>query len=242
MSMSTPTKRRKTEGYKGSQQPVGSLDFFFKKTHEDHGVSTVKDGQNHRKTTDEPSKLDECEDKPPLTDEELARKLQKEWDKEGNGDGELRDKWGNGPTPQKSYGIKVFSSSDQGSEVHVAADRLKTDCDTQNHTPIAKDALPKTTLSLQSTAQTEDTVSSTVPFDENPLTFDPAKYLPDLQKYWSTLGGKASYGILTRCFVLVNSTQSRIKIVDTLVNFLRIMIEGDPESLLPAVKQSMPMT
>jgi len=33
----------------------------------------------------------------------------------------------------------------------------------------------------------------------------------------------------------VNSTTSRIKIVDTLVNFLRIIIEGSPTSLLPAV-------
>ncbi|KAK5240405.1 hypothetical protein LTR16_010679, partial [Cryomyces antarcticus] len=30
-------------------------------------------------------------------------------------------------------------------------------------------------------------------------------------------------------------TQSRIKIVDTLVNLLRVIIEGDPDSLLPAV-------
>lgn len=35
--------------------------------------------------------------------------------------------------------------------------------------------------------------------------------------------------------MLVNSTQSRIKIVDTLVNLLRTIIEGDPDSLLPTV-------
>jgi DNA ligase-1 len=40
---------------------------------------------------------------------------------------------------------------------------------------------------------------------------------------------------LTRCFILINSTTSRIKIVDTLVNLLRTIIEGDPSSLLPAV-------
>jgi DNA ligase-1 len=67
------------------------------------------------------------------------------------------------------------------------------------------------------------------------LTFDPAKYIPQLQESWASEGGAASYSLLTRCFVLVNSTQSRIKIVDTLVNCIRLLIEADPSSLLPAV-------
>lgn len=67
------------------------------------------------------------------------------------------------------------------------------------------------------------------------MTFDPSRYLPDLKNCWAAHSGEASYSLLTRCFILVNSTQSRIKIVDTLVNFLRTIIEGDPESLLPAV-------
>ena len=37
--------------------------------------------------------------------------------------------------------------------------------------------------------------------------------------------------------MLVNSTQSRIKIVDTLVNLLRVIIEADPKSLLPTVRK-----
>ncbi|KAK8034265.1 DNA ligase I [Apiospora rasikravindrae] len=48
-------------------------------------------------------------------------------------------------------------------------------------------------------------------------------------------GGDASYALLTRCFILINGTTSRIKIVDTLVNCLRVIIEADPSSLLPAV-------
>lgn len=44
-----------------------------------------------------------------------------------------------------------------------------------------------------------------------------------------------SDALLTRCFVLVSGTSSRIKIVDTLVNCLRVIIEADPDSLLPAV-------
>ena len=49
--------------------------------------------------------------------------------------------------------------------------------------------------------------------------------------------GGATYALLTRCFVLVSGTTSRIKIVDTLVNCLRLLIEGDPDSLLPAVSR-----
>jgi DNA ligase-1 len=57
-----------------------------------------------------------------------------------------------------------------------------------------------------------------------------------LKKQWAQQeGGHITYALLTQGFILINSTQSRIKIVDTLVNLLRTIIEGDPESLLPAV-------
>ncbi|KAI9823284.1 MAG: hypothetical protein M1832_002508 [Thelocarpon impressellum] len=91
------------------------------------------------------------------------------------------------------------------------------------------------TLALQSGASPEDTLSSTVPLDEGPLTFEPSRYIQNFQQHWKADGGSASYALLTRCFVLVNRTQSRIKIVDTLVNFLRLIIEADPDSLLPSV-------
>jgi DNA ligase-1 len=81
----------------------------------------------------------------------------------------------------------------------------------------------------------EDSIAATLPFDENPLTFTPSKYIPDLQNHWASDQGHVSYALLTRCFVLVNATSSRIKIVDTLVNMLRTIIESDSDSLLPAV-------
>ena len=81
-----------------------------------------------------------------------------------------------------------------------------------------------------------DMVSETIPFDESPLVFDPSKYIPQLKESWANDGGDASYALLTRCFVLVNGTQSRIKIVDALVNCIRLLIEADPESLLPMVR------
>ncbi|KAF4589281.1 hypothetical protein GQ602_003170 [Ophiocordyceps camponoti-floridani] len=81
----------------------------------------------------------------------------------------------------------------------------------------------------------EDVVNSSIPLDEPPLNFDPSDYVPRLKECWASEGGNASYGLLTRSFVLVSATTSRIKIVDTLVNCLRLLIEGDPSSLLPAV-------
>ena len=93
----------------------------------------------------------------------------------------------------------------------------------------------KGTLSLQSVASSVDSVSESIPFDQSPLTFDPGDYVPALKAHWEKDDGNASYALLTRCFVLINGTASRIKIVDTLVNCLRVLIEADPGSLLPAV-------
>ena len=104
----------------------------------------------------------------------------------------------------------------------------------------------KGTLSLQSTTTSKDTLTESIPLDESPLTFDPAQYIPQLKQHWASEGegegegGSATYALLTRCFVLVSGTTSRIKIVDTLVNCLRLLIEGDPDSLLPAVSQGRP--
>ena len=88
---------------------------------------------------------------------------------------------------------------------------------------------------MQSATATEDTITSTVNLDQSPLSFDPSQYITDLKEQWNQEGGRATYAILTHCFVLVNQTQSRIKIVDNLVNLLRVLIEADPASLLPAV-------
>lgn len=93
----------------------------------------------------------------------------------------------------------------------------------------------KNVLSLQSMAEAEETASATIPLDESPLTFEPSKYMPALKKAWATEGGDASYALLTRCFVIVGGTTKRIKTVDSLVNCVRLLIEADPSSLLPAV-------
>ncbi|KAK4695297.1 DNA ligase 1, partial [Lecanoromycetidae sp. Uapishka_2] len=195
--MSTPSKRRKTNNHQSSPQTVRSLDFFFGK-----------------------QKSGSVPGKPVSSDEELARKLQAEWDEQDR-------------APQSNH--------DHASKAEGAEESLPeiVDCGGREDGPKSEDTQAalrmKDTLGLQSAASAEDVISSNIPFDENPLTFDPSTYIPDLKRHWATEGGNASYGLLTRCFVLVNSTQSRIKIVDTLVNFLRTIIEGDPDSLLPAV-------
>ncbi|KAK3168097.1 hypothetical protein OEA41_004543 [Lepraria neglecta] len=239
--MSTPTKRRKTNNHQPSPQTVGSLDFFFNKQ-KDQKLKQVAEDASVQDNADLGSQEEKSKDVSTqhLTDEELARKLQAEWDQQDRGvgsagtetrddpdfgfqmnskdhatdDGELRNHQGSPFKPENGTGGKEEAVNSQG--LKGASNK-------------------KDTLALRSAASAEDAISSSIPFDENPTTFDPSKYIPDLQKHWATEGGNASYGLLTRCFVLVNSTQSRIKIVDTLVNFLRTLIEGDPESLLPAV-------
>ncbi|KAL9129628.1 MAG: hypothetical protein Q9175_007248 [Cornicularia normoerica] len=239
--MSTPSKRRKTNNHQSPPQTVGSLDFFFSK----------QKGEKAPKKTDETASSQDLSnghlgsqeggsndvDGQTLTDEDYARKLQAEW--------EEQDKVLGAPLPMPTEEPKDVNATKDDESIqkanstsnHQTSSSQRQDV-APDHAPIppsANGAQKKDTLSLQSATSAEDAISSTVPFDENPLTFDPSKYIPDLNKHWETEGGHASYGLLTRCFVLVNSTQSRIKIVDTLVNFLRTIIEGDPESLLPAV-------
>ncbi|KAL2166364.1 hypothetical protein VTG60DRAFT_2897 [Thermothelomyces hinnuleus] len=220
--MSSPAKKRKLNS-SGKQNPVPAkgLEYFFSKqkqagtssnnTSKQQGAVAVEPGQNYEG---------------PLTDEELARKLQAEWDAEVTGNSNRST-----PRPQQD-----------GDGV----DARESNCSIQGAPPPQESTLGKSpapgqpikgnnTLSLSSAAATEDQIASSLPLDESPLLFEPAKYIPQLQASWAAEGGDATYALLTRCFVLVNGTQSRIKIVDTLVNCLRLLIEGDPASLLPAV-------
>jgi DNA ligase-1 len=203
--MVSPTKKRKLNGSsEASPKPARNLDFFFRKqTQEPRAQASNNEGH---KTTSPGAE-------PVLTDEQLARKLQAEWDQDLANGGVIDQKPETGQAAELS-GLPVGPALQP---------------DTQE---VSKS---KTTLSLQASGSAEDTITSNIPFDESPVTFQPAKYIAALQDVWGTEGGSATYALLTRCFVLVNSTQSRIKIVDTLVNLLRVIIEGDPSSLLPAV-------
>ncbi|CAL3971858.1 unnamed protein product [Diplocarpon coronariae] len=241
--MAPPTKKRKVNNdSKSSPATSRNLDFFFGKQKEAIEIPKV---QNTETTTEEAS------DPSTLTDEQLARKLQAEWDHEEALNRQI-------PNLQNPTDPVVGVESLGGSNIEGSADcehgslnrstveqvdGAKSDLEDVSledqsrgknthslHVPTRKN-----TLSLQSAGLSDDTICSNIPFDESPLMFNPAKYVTELQGHWAAETGDASYALLTRCFVLVNSTQSRIKIVDTLVNLLRVIIEGDPSSLLPTV-------
>lgn len=217
--MESPAKKRKKNDSKASPIASRGLDYFFAKQSargekQNGAVDLPTKARNHTPAQDEA-----------LTDEQLARKLQAEWD-HGH---EQRD-----PNTRKSTSEVSDTNREESLKVEDQDHPLE-DQDQHLNNDATLSTSSKDVLSLQSTGSAEDAISLTVPFDESPLTFDPFKYVQELQAHWAKEGGDASYALLTRCFVLVNSTQSRIKIVDTLVNCLRTIIVGDPDSLLPAV-------
>ncbi|KAF7508572.1 hypothetical protein GJ744_009121 [Endocarpon pusillum] len=224
--MESPAKRRKKNGSKASPLPVKSLDFFFAKQNakargqDTKTTKTAVDGGNGQAEEKSAGGMNMHHD-----DEQFARQLQQAWDNEHE------EKTQADPAQEPNQDQAFFD--DGGQSLKDDAIKLREQSkDTAGH--VHGNGAP-TVLSLQSAGSAEDTVTLTVPFDQSPLTFDPQDYVTELRSYWASEGGNASYSLLTRCFILINSTQSRIKIVDTLVNCLRTIIEGDPESLLPAV-------
>ncbi|KAF2263485.1 ATP-dependent DNA ligase [Lojkania enalia] len=224
--MSSPVKRRKKNDYNGTSQPVRSLDYFFakQKANTTRAVAEAKQSANASLLKEEKSSV---QDTRSLTDEEFARKLQDEWNKERR----KQDAGSSNDCFHEDHKTSAGGVATNKSELPIKLDSATPPLER----PQSTFPKQKHTLSLQSTAAEEDTACASVPFDESSLEFEPSKYIPDLQNQWASDGGHATYALLTRCFMLVNSTTSRIKIVDTLVNFLRAIIEGDPESLLPAV-------
>lgn len=218
--MPSPAKKRKlNDTSKTSVTPSKGLEYFFN-----------KQKQNNSDTGHQVPVETEVGSTDTLTDEELARKLQEEWDQEA------RDEAQNGNEKDEKFAGDLAESSSQSDSTGKQDGRAPVP--TTGPIPAVeqtdKGGLKKT-LTLQSSSISEDSINATVPLDESPLNFDPSKYISQLQQSWSSEAGDASYALLTRCFVLVSSTTSRIKTVDTLVNCLRLLIEGDPSSLLPAV-------
>ena len=226
--MESPAKKRKKNDPKPSPLTTRSLDFFFGKQNEQAKTTTIKDEANVQvlETRGKPNEG--------FTDEELARQLQEQWAQEDL----INSSDGKRNTTSVQHAHTETISNGHSNTQHSPED-IRTGSQTSQgvaDSEITESKVMKSgVLGLQSTASAEDTITLTIPFDQSPLTFSPSDYLPELQKHWAVEGGHASYALLTRCFVLINSTQSRIKIVDTLVNCLRVLIEGDPGSLLPAV-------
>ncbi|RSM12877.1 hypothetical protein CEP52_002174 [Fusarium oligoseptatum] len=219
--MPSPTKKRKLNNGTQSSVPARGLEYFFSKQRQNGSASNKNpEAQNKDEATSDTQEN--------LTDEELARKLQAEWDQEVANERQA-NQTGTRSTPSEQNGEKSRDESPAASELKPPK-ALPT-----MPKPSASGDPKKPTLGLQSAGMAEDTISTSIPLDESPLTFEPSKYIPQLKEHWASEGGNASYALLTRCFVLISGTTSRIKIVDTLVNCLRVLIEGDPTSLLPAV-------
>jgi DNA ligase-1 len=239
--MSLPTKRRK----KNDGQPARGLDYFFGK--QAQASNPPKDESQNTAIKAEPRQDDP--DHHVLSDEALARKLQAEWDEQDreaaapapSSSKSTVTAAAPAPSPSKSTVTAAATEGDSSSSLLPEHAKQETHIKEETPAPIAAPINPfaafgkKNTLSLQSATADDDTITYDIPFDQSPLTFDPQTYIPDLKQQWATDNGHATYALLTHCFVMINSTQSRIKIVDTLVNTLRVIIEGDPQSLLPAV-------
>ncbi|KAK3317608.1 hypothetical protein B0T19DRAFT_294798 [Cercophora scortea] len=230
--MASPAKKRKLNSSSKTPAPARGLEYFFSKQRQSAASTASPSDQSSQASTshsgkDEQGMGGEKEGAGALlSDEELARKLQAEWDAEERS------------MPQQRHNEDNSVPAHVDCPTPAAPDRLPTETlqPMQPLVPLPKPDIKKAnTLSLSSAAATEDQASASIPLDESPLTFDPSKYIPQLRESWATEGGDASYALLTRCFVLVSGTQSRIKIVDTLVNCVRLLIQGDPSSLLPAV-------
>ena len=224
MGSGTPAKKRKLNDTK-TPAPGRSLDYFFGKQKLNDSIQPSFGLEDN---------VQEGGKGPQLSDEQLARKLQAEWNQEDaqepkqNPDNYIADEkliLTNGEASKSTSPEKHVSKLEEGLPSEVKPPQFSFQPRSDN------------TLSLQSAGSAEDITFSNIPFDASPLTFDPSKYTTELQGHWAAEGGDASYAILTRCFVLVNSTQSRIKIVDTLVKLLRVIIEADPKSLLPTVRK-----
>jgi DNA ligase 1 len=225
----SPAKRRKKNSTQQSPFPTRSLDYFF-------GKQASQKGRSEAKTVENGTTMQSDSQAHLESDEEFARKLQQQWEEEDRIATQRQqqpDPIAEAASPQngKPEVEDTHDSRDEFEALESSVPNTSTK-DAQDSKDIVTG---KDVLGLKSTASAEDTVTLSIAFDQSPLTFKPSDYIPELRKHWAKEGGDASYALLTRCFVLVNSTQSRIKIVDTLVNCLRLLIEADPESLLPAV-------
>ena len=211
--MASPARKRRSEGGQTARSSTRTIESFFK------GQATKRDDKAGEKshpgvnTHSEIEKQTVSENVPELlSDEALARKLQAEWDQEDSNVAEPSHSTSNALSP-------LIVGDKNGSHIEQPNSAGKED----------------TVLSLQPSSDAQEVSSMNIPFDQSPLIFDPGPYAENLENSRAVEGRDATYALLTRTFVLVNGTSSRIKIIDTLVNFLRTLIEGDPSSVLPSV-------
>lgn len=228
--MASPSKRRRKNTPTTPQQSR-NLDFYFRRQRQ------APPKPNSKAASEGP------------TGEEYARKLTEEWAREdvaavgvpegsriGVGGKKRRRSSSPAVTALELNGVELPVMDWGKTKGEGDVERVKTPegtvAEQDKQTILAIPPTPKKTTVTLEAALERDALIEDMPFDKDPLSFDPDLYKGIVSK-WPA--GKAPYALLTKAFVLVNSTRSRIKIVGTLVNLIRTLIRLDPESLLAAV-------
>ncbi|KAK8046920.1 DNA ligase [Apiospora saccharicola] len=171
--MPSPAKKRKLNNDgKQPSTPSRGLEYFFSKQKQNGAVQ-------QQSSTDQADGAEDAKPDHELTDEELARKLQAQWDQEdAQRAREAADTTNQGIAPAKSESPETSAT---------AAKRTTESAKPCEVAPVdAFNRDQKGTLSLLSLAASVDTVSESIPFDESPLDFEPAKYVHLLQDHWSS--------------------------------------------------------
>ena len=236
----SPAKRRKLDA-----TPVKKgVDFFFKQQIEkkiqspklngdDSGLFVKEDGENdwesqRRKQEDEDERLarelQQMYGRQEAEDEEFARQLAKDY--QGTEQATNRETDTNTIIDDDVYGEPLPQTPKIPPESPFKAIKSETSTNNSPQPPLTK------TLALDNPTTTSLEEIYAIPLDKDPLTFDPATDAV-CAKSWSP--GRTPYAFLTHAFILINSTRSRIKIQDCLVNCLRVVIHHDPSSLLQLV-------
>lgn len=103
--------------------------------------------------------------------------------------------------------------------------------------PVSAPALPPAETSARG-PEVLDLALEAIPLEEDVFLFDPVRDVDT--SAWPQFGPDderkaAPFGLLSRAFVLLSSTRSRLKIVTVLTNVLRVLLTHDPTAVLPAV-------
>ena len=223
----SPSKKRKIE------TPVKKgVDFFFKKQLERNQPPAFKEVNGHREKMYVLSDDEELRRKQEEEDEKLAKELQDLEGRMGLDDEEFARRLARDYDQlDKENGTK-HSTSPKPEDDDVYGEQLQSKPKSE---PVVSDSVstaapPTSILETEMTTPLEEIYS--IPLDKDPLAFDPATDA-SCASTWSVQ--KTPYAFLTHSFILINSTRSRLKITDYLVNTLRVIIHHDPSSLLPLV-------
>jgi DNA ligase 1 len=202
--MPPPAKRRRKNDFQPPTAPVRSIDYFFNKQKKDYRLDSEGDCIKHGKCAAENAPAPTLSAGESLTDEDLARRLQEEWNRQDFDQQEEKH-------PETSAPVESVANSQDGpSDIPFPSLSASYSAVPDEHSNNdARKPEHKHMLSLQSVTRTEDAATYSIPFDSGPLEFEPDAYIPKLKESWAADGGDAAYGLLTSCLSL--STAPRVE-------------------------------